>query len=181
MWDNYKKVWCNYAQKIGQLLNEPVAVAARVAALAPSLRQGSDIGLAHSHRLRRSAIIETVGLLFVLTAIDLVFGNGDRFATTSPHPFWLVVLLISAQYGPREGLTAALLSSTFLLLGNMPERSLSETMYDYVWIVSQQPFFWIVTALVLGGIRARQIEERDVLIEQVRLVNETSVAIIENY
>ena len=49
-----------------------------------------------------------------LLADHLLFG-GDRFAAVSPHPFWIVVLLIAAQYGTSEALAAAALASAALL------------------------------------------------------------------
>jgi hypothetical protein len=132
-------------------------------------------------RINRSAIIETLCFLVVALVIDLMCGDGNRFADMPIHPFWIIVLLVTVQYGPIEALMAALLSSAFLLVGNLPEQSLTETMYEYILRVTLTPFLWIVTALVLGSIRARQREERRSLQNQLWKSEQAAAAIIENY
>ena len=132
-------------------------------------------------RINRSAIIETLVFLVAAVLIDLMFGDGIRFANMPIHPFWAIVLLVTVQYGPIEALTAALLSSAFLLVGNLPEQSMSETMYEYILRITLTPFLWIVTALVLGSIRSRQREERKSLINQLYKSEQAAAAIAENY
>jgi hypothetical protein len=132
-------------------------------------------------RIRRAAIVETLVFLVTVVALNLAFGDATRYIGMPLHPFWIIVLLISVQYGPAEGLAAALLSTAFLLVGNLPEQSLAETMYEYILRVSFSPFLWIVTALVLGSIRARQLDERKGLLEQLWKSEEASAAIVESY
>jgi hypothetical protein len=131
--------------------------------------------------VRRAALVEALVFLVAIVGFNLAFGDGARYINTSLHPFWIIVLLISAQYGPIEGLTTALLASAFLIVGNLPEQSLYETMYEYILRVSLSPFLWIVTALVLGGIRARQIDEQKKLQEQLAKAEAASTAIVQSY
>jgi polysaccharide biosynthesis protein PelD len=113
--------------------------------------------------LRRSALLE-IGLFFILALlIDHFLFGGGRFGGFSLHPFWLIVILISAQYGTGEGLVAAGVASTCLLAGNLPEQTLSQDMYQYLYAVCRLPLAWFVTALVLGEIRMRHIRECDKL------------------
>jgi polysaccharide biosynthesis protein PelD len=113
--------------------------------------------------LRRSALLE-IGLFFALAlVIDHFFFGGGRFDGFSLHPFWLIVVLISAQYGTGEGLVAAGVASTCLLAGNLPEQTLSQDMYQYLFAVCRLPLAWFVMALVLGEIRMRHIRESDKL------------------
>jgi hypothetical protein len=113
--------------------------------------------------LRRSAILEMFLFLGIAIAIDLLFFDGKRFTHASLHPFWLIVLLVSAQYGTREGLTAAVLSSLCLLIGNMPEQDLFQDSYAYLFRMCWLPVAWLSSALVLGELRLRQLRERDAL------------------
>ena len=76
--------------------------------------------------LRKSAVIETVLYLTVALILDYVFFSGNRFWDVAPHPFWPLVLLISAQYGTSEGLFAAALAATALLAGKLPSRNMSQ-------------------------------------------------------
>jgi hypothetical protein len=131
--------------------------------------------------MRRSALTETLTFLIAVVGVNLILGDGNRYISMTLHPFWIIVLLISVQYGSREGLAAAFLSTVFLLVGNLPEQSLSETMYGYLWHVCREPVLWFTSALILGGIRARQIDERGMLLEQMNRAHESLAAIIENY
>jgi hypothetical protein len=165
------------------LANLKTSAGAYISKSAPLVdyREGQELSQPLVASIRRSALVETLVFLILTIGLSYALGSTDRFLTASLHPFWIIVLLVSVQYGPREGLAAALLSSAFLLAGNLPERTLSETMYEYVWRASHVPFFWVVTALVLGAVRARQIDERTTLIEQLRSADETSSAIVEDY
>jgi hypothetical protein len=113
--------------------------------------------------LRCSALIEAVLFLGIAMAVDHFFLEGGRFREMAIHPFWLIVVLISAQYGTAEGFVAAGLSTTCLLIGNMPEQSLSQDAYQYLFSICRLPVSWFVIALVLGEIRMRHIRERDEL------------------
>ena len=132
-------------------------------------------------RLRMVAIVEAMVFMAAVVAFNFIAGDGTRYMHVSLHPFWIVVLLISVQYGPAEGLVTSLLASAFLLVGNIPEQSLSETMYDYILHITLLPFLWIVTALVIGFIRGRQINDRNTLFEQLSKATEASAAIVDSY
>ncbi len=132
-------------------------------------------------QIRRGALIETLLFLTAIVSFNLAFGDGTRYISATFHPFWIIILLVSVQYGPNEGLVAALLSSTFLIVGNLPEQSFSETIYDYILRVSMAPLMWIMTAVGIGFIRVRQINERQDLMEKLSRAQETSASIVENY
>ena len=146
-----------------------------------SVPAASPSGISIFPHLRRAAILETLVFLTAVTLLNQFFGDGTRFIDMPMHPFWVIVLLITVQYGPAESLIAALLASAFLLVGNLPEQTLEETMYEYILRITMSPFLWIVTALVLGSIRARQLEERKSLFEQLWKSEEAAGAIVDNY
>jgi polysaccharide biosynthesis protein PelD len=118
--------------------------------------------------IRPIALIETLVFLSMMVLFDFILGNGDRFITMEPHPFWIIVLMITLQYGAVEALASAFLATIFLLVGNMPDQYLSETIYEYMMRVTTLPSLWIVTALVLGSIRNRQVCEKQALMEKVK-------------
>ncbi|HYR84025.1 MAG TPA: GAF domain-containing protein [Terriglobia bacterium] len=105
--------------------------------------------------VRRSAIIETGLYLGTALLIDYLFFDGLRFSSVSPHPFWPIVLLTTAQYGTTEGLFAALAATIVLLAGNLPERNMSQDIYDYMFHINRTPLMWFAAAVIWGELRNR--------------------------
>lgn len=116
--------------------------------------------------LRSSALLEIGIFFFLALAIDQLFFKGDRFFTVNPHPFWALVLLVSVQYGVKEGILAALASTVVLLVGNMPMQSEGEYFFNYVYQVSFNPIFWFLAALILGELRQRHIRRTQKLAQE---------------
>ncbi len=113
--------------------------------------------------LRASAIVEIFAFFVIALVIQYLFGTSPRFIDSWPHPFWVIVILISAQYGSNEGLFAVLAASLVLLVGNLPEQRIDQDFYDWLLEVAARPMMWLVTAVILGEIRLRHIRERDIL------------------
>jgi len=111
--------------------------------------------------LRRSAILEIVLSLGILLVIDLVFFDHTRFWNVDPHPFWFVVLFISCKYGTKEGLIAAIAASAALLIGNIPEQTMSQDNYAYPLYVLRLPLLWLVSSVAFGELRQMHIRERE--------------------
>jgi len=105
--------------------------------------------------LRTIAIIEAVLLLAAIVIFDLISGTGDRFFHVSPHPFWIVVLLVSVQYGALEGVLAAILASGALLIGNLPPLGFGEDPYAYSVNLAINPAMWMAAALGVGELRSQ--------------------------
>ncbi len=131
--------------------------------------------------LRSSAIFEIAVFFAVILIFNFLFGDGARFWGVSPHPFWVIVLLIAVQYGTSEGILAAVVSSVILLLGNMPEQSLNQDMYDYLFQIFKLPILWLVTAVVIGELRQRHIREREYLQNELREARHREEAIANSY
>lgn len=130
---------------------------------------------------RVSALIE-MGLFFACVLIlDYFITGGTRFSGVSPHPFWIIVLLISCHYGTGEGLLAALLSSAALLFFNLPEHPPSSDKFDYLLAISKNPLMWISASLVLGEMRHRHIKENEELSGQIAISHERENTIAEAY
>ena len=131
--------------------------------------------------LRASALVEILLLLAVALLVDKLFCNGDRFASASPHPFWLVVLLIAAQYGTSEALAAAALSSAALLVHNVPEQAFNEDLYAWLLRISYNPVLWCLAAVTFGEIRAGHRRDGEYLRAELAAAQQQGCAIAGAY
>jgi len=107
----------------------------------------------------RSALIEATLFFGCALSIDFVFFNGERYWGVSPHPFWLIVLLFSFQYGTSAALSAAALSTVAFLWGNIPEQRIDQDYYQYIFHICALPLSWGLVALVFGELRRFQLAE----------------------
>lgn len=130
---------------------------------------------------RASALLEVLVFFVIALAIDWFMGAGNHFATISPHPFWIIVLLMATQYGTNEALLAAILSSLLLLLGDFPAQQEGQDWYTYVYDISLTPILWIVFAVVIGEIRQRHRNERERLRKELNASLEREEKIAESY
>ncbi len=123
-------------------------------------------------RLRQSAFIEILTFYGIAMIVDYLFFDGTRFRDIQPHPFWLPVILIAAQYGLREGIISAAIASILLTVGNLPAHSLLTDKYTYLFAVTWQPMLWFIVSLLIGAMRTRHINERSNLITQLEQIKE---------
>lgn len=115
--------------------------------------------------IRLSAIVETVLFLGIAVLLDHLYFSGNRFWALEPHPFWLLVALVSVQYGTNEGVFAAAVSSIVLLSGKLPVQSIDTDFYEHVLQLGARPLLWLVSAVVLGELRNRHAR-REIDLEQ---------------
>lgn len=127
--------------------------------------------------LRSTAIFETIAFLSVVVFLDYFFGKGTRFTNLAPHPFWIIVLLVTVQYGTVEGLFAALVSTLFLYVGNLPPQQAEESLFDYQLHLSILPVSWFIAAFILGEIRSR-VDQDNINLQQQAKNTEKEVASI---
>lgn len=126
----------------------------------------SDYG-SPSGALGRCAL-ETIAALAALIALDHFAFHG-AFAALNPHPFWIVVLLASFQYGAFGGAFAAAAASIALYRGGLPPRG-AEDFFQYAATITSLPGLWVLAAATFGGLRALHIRKTSTL--EARL-NET--------
>ena len=103
--------------------------------------------------VRRTALYEMISFLLFLFCYDYFFRNGDRMMDVYPHPCWVIVLLISVEYGTKEGILSAILSTLFLYLWNLPEQQVNQNLFAYQYQIAFRPFLWLSAAFVLGELR----------------------------
>lgn len=131
--------------------------------------------------VRISAILEIVMFLGVSLILDQLVFDGSRFRSASQHPFWILVLLVTVQYGTNAGLLAALASSAALLTGNVPPQAITQDRFGWLFQIGQLPLAWSVSAVVLGELRMRQIRERATLIRQLAETAHREQVIADGY
>ncbi len=107
--------------------------------------------------VRLHAWIELMVFIAIALVVDMAFFEGTRYAGVQPHPFWIIVLLLSVQYGVIAGLVAAAFSTLVFVVGN--------PAFPVHTIISSEaltlPVLWLAAALVLGEIRQRHIRENN--------------------
>jgi len=146
----------------------------------PPADKGAD-GPARLLGFRRVALLELALFFAAALGIDWLSTGGMRFEGVQPHPFWIPVLLITVQYGTGEGVLAAIAATVALRLGNMPEQLISQDLYQYLYAVSREPILWLVTAVLLGELRMRQLREREELRANLDTARKESDAIARSY
>lgn len=137
------------------------------------------------HRLRSrpriSALVEVAAFLAVCWVIDYWVGPGNRFREVAPHPFWVIVLLVSIQYNTNDGLLAMLLCSAFLLAWNLPDQSINENQYEYLLRVIANPMMWTVATVVVGEMTARLKESNRAMAIDLAQTHQREEAIAKAY
>lgn len=130
--------------------------------------------------VRPSALIE-IGLFFLIALVIDQLGAGNRFWDVNPHPFWIIVLLTSVQYGVKEGFLAAVVSSLVLLVGNIPDQPEGYTTFDQMVSIYINPILWIFTSIVLGELRQRHVRKQQRLAEELYEAQLRETLIAEKY
>jgi hypothetical protein len=131
--------------------------------------------------LRRSALVEMLVFFAVTMVLSWFFADSPRFIDAWIHPFFIIVILMSAQYGSNEGLVCTILSSIILLAGNLPERHINEDTYVWLFEIVKLPICWLIISVVLGELRQRQIREREELIEHLKSSHDRENTFAKHY
>src|SRR3989338_6960652 len=115
--------------------------------------------------LRLAALVEILGFFLMMWLLAYYLGTNLNFWTVSPHPFWIVVILIATQYGTNEGLLAAAVATVVLLTGPLPPMNVLEDRFEHFMVLAKTPILWFAAATLLGELRLRQIRENQGLKE----------------
>ena len=134
----------------------------------------------HRPLLRRVALLEIVLFLGGALVVDQLFFDGSRFLSVEPHPFWILVVLLSVQYGSRMGLVAALACTVTLLYGNVPERSFAQDIHDWLLSIMELPFLCGVSAVVIGELCSRRITARHQMNNALLAASERESALVDS-
>ncbi len=111
--------------------------------------------------IRIAALVEIACFFIICLLIAYLVGIDFNFFSVSPHPFWIVVILISAQYGTLAGLLAAFVATIVYLAGPLPKQNILQEWSEYFFVIAKLPLLWFVSAIILGELRMKHIRERD--------------------
>ncbi len=104
-------------------------------------------------------LVETLFAFIVLNAVNtLAYPRDIGFLHMALHPYWIVVLLMSAQYGFGAGVLSGLIAMLHILFfsfGTLPDRLRLEEFAETGGLLL--PISLLSAGVVLGGIRERQI------------------------
>lgn len=147
------------------LQDRPQANESRPPVAAP--RDEASTGYGHGVLPRPVSVVELAVIMLAIQAIDWIWPALDVH-DLQPSPYWLPVLLISAQYGTVSGALAvgAAIVSHFLF-ATLPEQGVGENDFAYRLRTLAQPILWIAAALLLGQFRMRQIAAKRELTRRV--------------
>ena len=106
---------------------------------------------------------ELLVLFALLLLVEFALPGHASLAAINPHPFWIPVLLLSAQYGVSGGLAAALTAIAVSSVVGWPAQAGIEDFYDYSRRIWREPIMWLAAAVVLGGLRSQQIARFEAL------------------
>lgn len=115
-----------------------------------------------------AALLEILLLVVVPGLLDFYVPAFPTLNDLHPHFYWLPVVLLSVQYGSLSGLLAAGTAILLAALLGWPEQDIGENHFTYLLRIWLQPVLWIATAVVLGQIRLRQIEQKELLLRTVQ-------------
>jgi polysaccharide biosynthesis protein PelD len=131
--------------------------------------------------LRVSAWIE-IAIFFIITSLLAWWLHYPvSYNTVCPHPFWIIVILMAAQYGTGEALLAAIVATAFFLTGPYPVHTFYQNKYEYLFLLIKGPILWFVAALILGEVRNRQFRQMQRLIAAFLASKEKEKVITEAY
>ncbi len=137
-------------------------------------------GLGPGGSFRWISLAETVvGLAIALSLSYLLRPDDPGFMTVQPHPFWIIVLLISIRYPLVESFTCtAIIASTHILFLLGPESATYQFSTIGLFAVFSDPLLFLVVAGFVSGysqrlldrtlVLRRQLQERDQRIFELR-------------
>jgi len=129
--------------------------------------------------IRSVVILEIILFLAAFLLADQFFFESDRFINIEPHPFWIIVVLISVQYGAVAGLLCASACSAGFLVDNIPDRPFDQDRNEWIMSVIKLPFLWFLSAVVIGEVSARRLTEREELQDEIQGLNERESTLLE--
>lgn len=128
-----------------------------------------------------TALIELAVFYAAALAFDALVLEGNRYLLLEPNPFWIPVIVLTVQYGTGYGLLAAILSTAALYVGNLPPQRLDQDLYAYLFELFGTPMLWLVSAVLLGALRDRQVSDRAALRVALARSRQQASAIAERY
>lgn len=111
-------------------------------------------------------LVETLLGFALITAVNIIwFRSNLGFLGVSPHPYWIVVLLLSSRYGFLAGLFCGILSAAICLTLSVIGRQ-GTTLYELFRMLLGEPLLFILVGAVLGEITQTIKSRYDALLDE---------------
>ena len=106
-----------------------------------------------------SFLVEILLGFALITAVNVMWFRANLgFADISPHPYWIVVLLLSSRYGFQAGLFSGIISAALAVGLSIIGRQ-GTTIYELWKMLLGEPLLFIAVGCILGEI-AQTIKSR---------------------
>lgn len=131
--------------------------------------------------IKISALVEVLVMIAVMLLVDSVYLNADIFADVNPHPFWLIVILISIQYGTVEGFISAIICTIVYVTGRPDSVINVEEQTTFFYQIGSLPILWLGMSVITGELMIRHIRQKKSLQEDVEELRVEVDTITDNY
>ncbi|MBU1230088.1 MAG: GAF domain-containing protein [Proteobacteria bacterium] len=128
-----------------------------------------------------SYLVEALLGFALLTAVNVIWFRANLgFANVSPHPYWIVVLLLASRYGFLAGLGAGLVSAA-LAIGLSVIGRQGTTIYEIWKMLLGEPILFIAVGCVLGEISQTVRTRYENLLDEHEELKDTFDKLRERY
>lgn len=99
-------------------------------------------------------ILETfLGFGIIILINYSLYKQTAGFIGVSPHPYWIIILLIASRYGTLQGLFAGAMAAALYIFAGVHSGSSLFTIDTFPHGVYRLPFFFLLVGGILGEIR----------------------------
>lgn len=130
----------------------------------------------------RSNILAIAEGLLLLGSVAMLEQAGlVSFAAWPVHPYFFVVILLSAQYGVLGGVLTAMGATALSYFSGWPARPFDMSHADYFLLTWADPLSWVLAALMVGIVtsyRGRMLSEQS---ERLRKAIKAESLIVAQY
>ncbi|MDO9631726.1 MAG: diguanylate cyclase, partial [Humidesulfovibrio sp.] len=99
-----------------------------------------------------SYLVEALLGFALITAVNVMWFRANLgFVGVSPHPYWVVVLLLASRYGFLAGLFSGIVSATLAVGLSIIGRE-GTTIYELWKLLLGEPILFIAVGCILGEI-----------------------------
>lgn len=117
----------------------------------------------------------------LITAVNVIwFRSNLGFLGVSPHPYWVMVLLLSSRYGFLAGVFVGVLSAAICLSLTVLGRQ-GTTLYEFFRMLVGEPLLFILVGAVLGEVTQMVKSRYEALLVEFEELKEAFDKLKERY
>lgn len=128
-----------------------------------------------------SYLVEALLGFALITAVNVIWFRANLgFVGVSPHPYWVVVLLLSSRYGFLAGLFSGIVSAALAVGLSIIGRE-GTTIYELWKLLLGEPILFIAVGCVLGEISQTTKSRYEALLDEHEELREVFEKLRERY